>query len=214
MMDDWITHGLGRHVRVHDNQLNQCFEGFVDSINAVYGNLTVTRGPLIGTANQVKAVFSTVDVSVFPPTEGLQAMLAPEWLAVADSQDSYGVLPEVISLSETNPVDAAYIRANYLARNAYPRTTQTWATGAGQAPGLTISILGYVHWLFYIYNQMVTFGTIATDAKIVDILTGIDAVTGSEYNVNHSWLPFDTTYVQTPAAAAQVPAYEYEDRST
>jgi hypothetical protein len=213
MMDDWVINGLGRHLRVADETLTTCWEGFVNQVDVTYGNLQVTRGPLLQgqTANRLNATFSTVDVNVIPPTEGVEAETG--WADHAQSQARYGIIPKVISVSETNAADATHVRDGLLARNAWPRTSQIWSTGAGAAPGLTITCLGYVHWLFYIYNQLVTAGWINTDAKIIDVLTGTDAATGNPYNLNSAWLPFDTSRIQTPAAVAQVPFYEYEDRT-
>ena len=116
-------------------------------------------------------------------------------------------------MGETTPADATAIRDTYLAQHRLPATTQVWNTGGGEEPSLTIHCLGYVHWLFYVYNQLVNNGNINADLKIIDILTGTDAATAAPYNLNSTWLPFDTTHVDTPAAPAVVPRYEYEDRT-
>ena len=210
-MDDWILNGIGRHIRVHDETLGLCWEGFANQVDAVYGALTFTRGPLMGTANRVKGTFSTVDVTVIPPTEGIEDETV--WVDHVGSQIEHGIFPVVISVSETNPADALNVTNSFLAQHAWPIGNQLWATGAAQAPALTIQCLGYVHWLFYVYNQLATAGFINTDAKIVDILTGVDAVTGNPYNLNSAWLPFGTTHVETPAAPAAPPYYEYEDHT-
>jgi len=209
-MNDWLANGLGRYVSVYNPALEIIWEGFVNQIDAAYGNLTVTRGPLMETTNRLQASYTTVDVTVIPPTEGLQAFTG--WIDDLPSQAEYGILPEIISVGETNPADATAIALSYLAAHRVPATTQVF-TSAANAPQVTISCLGYRYWLMYTYNQLVNTGTINTDAKIIDILTGIDAVTAAAYNLNNAWLPFNTTHVDTPAAPAVVPRYEYEDRT-
>jgi len=209
-LGDWLANGLGRHIETYNPALGICWEGFVNQVDIVYGNLTVTRGPFLGTTNRLNAVYSTVDTTVIPPTEGIEAETG--WLDDLASQAVYGVLPAVISVGETNPADALAIARSYLAHHSLPLTTQTFAA-APVEPSVIVQCLGYRHWLFYVYNQLVNVGLINTDAKIVDILTGTDAATGNPYNLNSAWLPFDTTYVETPGAVVQVPRYEYEDRT-
>ena len=208
-MNDWLANGLGRHVSVYNPALEVIWEGFVNQIDAGYGNLTVTRGPLLGTTNRLNASYATVDVDSIPPTEGLQAFTG--WIDDLSSQTEYGILPEIISVGETNPPDATAIALTYLAAHRVPATTQVF-TSAANAPQVTISCLGYRYWLMYTYNQLVNKFTINVNLKIIDILTGVDAL-AVPYNLNNAWLPFNTAHVATPAAPAAVPRYEYEDRT-
>ena len=211
-MDDWIWSGIGRDIQTYNEALALSWNGFVNQIDAVYGNLTVTVGPLLDVTNRLDATFSTVDVSVIPPTEGIQANTG--WADDLPSQALYGVLPNVLSVGDTSPADATAIRDTYLAQHSRPATTQVWNTGAASTPNLTIHCLGYVHWLFYVYNQLVNVGTINTHLKIIDVLTGTDPVAPfPPYNLNSTWLPFNTAHVDTPVAPVAVPRYEYEDRT-
>ena len=209
-MGEWLEKGLGRHIEVFNPAMSIAWEGFVNQVDVVYGNLTVTVGPLMQVVNRLNAMYTTVDVSVIPPTEGLEAETG--WLDNAASQARYGILVSTISLGETNPADAAAVAATYLANQAQAATTQVFTSTATQ-PSVNISCLGYYHWLSYLYNQEVVVGTINTDAKIIDILTGTDAATGNPYNLNSLWLPFGTSHIATPAAPAAVPAYEYENKT-
>ena len=212
-MDDWIADGIGRHIQVYNDALVPCWEGFVNQIDAVYGNLTVTVGPLLDATNRLDVTYSFVDVDPFPPTEGIQANTG--WTDDLLSQARYGVLPSVLSAGDTTPADATAIRDTYLVQHRLPATTQVWSTGGGATPSLTVHCLGYFQWLFYVYNQLVNKGDINTDLKIIDILTGTDAalIPPAPYNLNSSWLPFNTVHVDTPAAPVAVPRYEYENRT-
>lgn len=209
-IDDWLANGILRHVEAYNPALETVWEGFVNQVDVVYGNLTVTVGPLLRTVNRLDASYTTVDVTVIPPTEGVQANVG--WIDDAASQTRYGVLPAVISVGETTPADAATIQQTYLANHRTPATTQVFSSITA-VPQVAVHCLGYRYWLLYVYNQLVNVGTINTDAKLVDILTGTDAATGNPYNLNSAWLPFDTTYVEAPAAPAAVPRYEYENRT-
>ncbi len=209
-MNDWLANGILRHVESYNPALEVAWEGFVNQVDVVYGNLTVTVGPLLRTVNRLDASYTTVDVSVIPPIEGLQANVG--WVNDLASQGRYGVLPAVISVGETTPADAAAIQQTYLANHRVPATTQVFSSIAA-APQVTVHCLGYRYWLLYVYNQLANVGTINTDAKVVDILTGTDAATGNPYNLNDAWLPFGTTNVATPTAPAAIPRYEYENRT-
>ena len=74
-MDDWIVNGIGRDIQVYNDALSLSWNGFVNQIDAVYGDLTVTVGPLLDATNRLDVTYSTVDVDSFPPTEGIQACL-------------------------------------------------------------------------------------------------------------------------------------------
>ena len=195
--DEWLEEGLMRHIVVFDEALGKCWEGFVNQVTVVYGTLTVARGPLLDVANNVALYYSTVDNTTIPPTVGLRA-LTP-YATDTTSQTVYGIRRKILSTGGCVPADALVIRSTYLADNAYPAVTKTWASGEGSPPIVTVNCLGYAHWLDYPYNQTVATASVTTTAKILLILAA---------NPNIAWLPFTTTGITTPAAPANVDHYE------
>lgn len=210
-MDDWISEGLSRHIEVYNDGLVKIWEGFVDRVDAAYGNLTVTRGPLLETANRVKAVYAGVDISVIPPTTGVQMETADA--DDPDSQARYGVIPKILTPGGVSTTDAEQIRDTYLEEHKLPATTQRLVTSAARK-SLTIRCKGYVHWLMYPYNMTLVVGTTDSASKITDALDGSIITVpegGTDPNPNASWLTWDVSGIETPAAAIAVFKYEYEN---
>lgn len=200
-VEDWLINGLGRHIVVYNDGGGIVWEGFVDSLEAQLGALTVTRGPLLQLVNRTYLIYSTVDTTVNPPLVGGRAVTAT--LDDAASQALYGIVQALLSGGGMAAADAAQAANTYLTENAYPMTSQTLSLSSGGAPQLTISCRGYVAWLeAYIYNQTAASGTVTADAKILAALAA---------NPNIAWLPLDTTGVT--ANALTVPAYEDGDNT-
>lgn len=201
MMDEFVADGLGRQVVVTDDALDICWEGFINQVDAVYGPLSVTRGPLLDVANRVNVVYSGVDISVNPPAVGVQTETGVA--NDTDSQALYGTIEKVLSTGAVSATDAGNIQATYMAEHALPATTQTFSSASAPPTSITVHCLGYVHWFAaYVYNQTTNVGTRTTDVKLTDIIAA---------NPNIAWLPFDTTHIETPAAPVSVPRYEYEN---
>jgi hypothetical protein len=199
-MDDWLEHGAGRDVTVYDDALSGCWRGFVSKVSPVYGSLNVQVGPLLDAHNRVALQYSGVDLTVNPPAVGVQRTTT--WADDTDSQDLYGIIPELLSTGGIDSATADFIRDSYLADNAYPPVRQDWTSRGKSKSALRVDCLGYVHWLMYPYNQTTNVGTLATNDKILAIIAA---------NPNIAWLPFNTNYVDTPASPVQVPRYEFEN---
>jgi hypothetical protein len=197
-MDDWIAEGLGRHIEVHNDALEICWAGFVNQIDASYGPLSVTRGPLLDVANRVDVVFAGVDVTVIPPTTGVQT--ATGVADDADSQALYGIVPKILTPGGVSATDAARIRDTFLEEHKLPVTSHDFSSAGAPPTSLTLHCLGYVHWLMWPYNQVVSVGTVNASAKITTVLAA---------DPNLAWLAWDTTGVDTNTL--QVFRYEYED---
>ena len=59
-IEDWLG-WLGYHLVVCDPDLDEVWAGFINSITAMEGGLSVVRGPLIDVGNRAEIVYSTVD---------------------------------------------------------------------------------------------------------------------------------------------------------
>ena len=199
LMDDWLQDGLGRHIEVYDGSLTQIWEGFVDKVTANYGPLSVTRGPLLDTANRVYLTYSAITYDEDDnPVVGTRITTAAE--NDTDSQAQWGIIPKVLSTGGVEADDAEQICETYLAEHAQPATSKDWRTsGAGQETSVTVDCLGYVHWLNWPYTDT-SGGTDDADDKIIAVLGDTP---------NSSWLTYDTSHID--ANTLQVPTWEDEN---
>lgn len=197
-MDDWIENGLGRDIAICDEAAQPVWQGFVNKVTIRFGDLTLVRGPLLDIANKVRVVYSTVDTSTTPPTLGTRTSTTNA--QDADSQTKYGVLERVLGAGGATATNADAIRDTYLAENKLPQTTQTLAIGDSGSVAITLSCLGYVHWLTaYIYTQT-SGGTQNASEKV-------QAVLAADPNAI-----FSTDYNGLTANTLAVPKYENDDR--
>jgi len=167
-IEDWLEYGLGRNITVYNEGGVPVWGGFVNDIVANVGGLNVMRGPLMGIANAVNVIYSTVDINTDPPTMGVRAKTGYAYDLV--SQDKYGIIIKVLSSGGSTPANALNIRNTYLAEMAQPETSQTISIGESGNLDITINCLGYEEWLrAYIYNTTGTGGT-TVSAKIQLVL--------------------------------------------
>lgn len=161
-IDEWLDAGLGRHIELYAPTTEKIWEGYVSSVSANIGSLTVTRGPLLDTvANKVRVAFSTVDTSTTPPTVGIRAFT--DWAEDADSQARYGIIERIISVGGASVSNADDIRDLALNEVAEPATDEVDNLGAAADPTLNVEVLGYYHWLkAYVYNSTSTGETNAS----------------------------------------------------
>jgi hypothetical protein len=191
---DWLMTGIGRHLEVFGPATDICFEGFVNVIRAEWGPATITVGPLLDVGNRIQVAYVGVDVSVFPPIYNVHNSTA--WAEDTDSQALWGIHPKRYNLTRGNVSDAEWVRDMVLGRGADPPIEIDWSSGRDQPASLTIEVLGYRHMLTYVYNNNEVIGRQDASAKIINVLTGTDPATGNPYNLNNSWLAFDTTYIE------------------
>ncbi len=168
-IDEWLDAGIGRHVELYAPTTVKIWEGFVSSVSANIGSLTVTRGPLLDTiANKIRVAFSTVDTSTSPPTVGIRDFT--DWAEDTNSQARYGIIERVISVGGASASNADDIRDLALNEMAEPVTDEVDNLGAAADPTLNIEVLGYYHWLkAYVYNSTNTGDTNAS-TKLADII--------------------------------------------
>jgi hypothetical protein len=190
-IEDWIENGLGRHVEAYSSGGVLIWEGFVDSIEARIGTLSIKRGPLIDVANRVLVEYTPyVDITVDPPVTGnaTESTLAND----TDSQALFGIQEDVVSGGTL--IDAATvggggtteqneIRDAYIADHKYPEVSESISFGSSQIPQLTINCLGYYEWLDrYVYTAAFS-ATVQIPTKIESVLGGDpNSIFSTDYN--------------------------------
>ena len=202
-IDMWVQAGLGKHVEVSSSTLDVYWIGFINKISVNYGPVVMSHGPLMDIANRVDLVYSAIDTTTTPPTTGIR--LKTGFANDTDSQEKFGIITKVLStggVDEENAGEGSRIRDLFLDENKYPSTSNRWSTESTSPGLLTVECLGYIHWLNYAYNNE-TAGTQNASTKISTVLNGT-------YNPNNSWLPFDTSGIDSNTI--QVGAWENEDK--
>jgi hypothetical protein len=193
--NEWIENGLGRWITLYDEAGVYCFHGFVDTVTATIGGYTIKRGPLLGIANRVKLVYSTVDTSTSPSTMGVRAVTAT--YDDTASQGKFGIVSKVLSSGGTTAANAIQIIRMYLAEHAQPETSKTLSLNASNL-GVTLDIKGAWYWLgAYIANF-----TVANTVNLSTRLTAILAL-----DPNTVIMSSDIT-----ANTLQVPGYRNDDK--
>lgn len=202
--EDWLEHGLNRHIDVFNPSGNPVWGGFVNQVTYAAGTLTVIRGPLIEVTNRASVVYTPIlDATTTPPLEGAETVTT-----IADhaaSQASYGILEEVISggklLDDGTTDDAALLRDTVLTEKAHPQSGEDLDLSGGAEVTVTLELMGYVRRLDrYIYQDL-TAASVQLDTKIQLILTA-----------DPNGL-FSTDYNQIAANATLVSRYENDSRN-
>jgi len=169
--EDWFENGLGRQIKTYNHSGLVIWEGFVNQITISAGALSEIRGPLMDVANRASAVYSPLDVSVYPPVTGTTTVNTIS--EDVDSQGLYGIIEKVISAGTTTDDNADQVRDIFLNENKNPKTSGqvNLAPGSSQNTVVTLDCLGNVNWLTaFIYNRTTTGYSLLSD-KLVDILT-------------------------------------------
>lgn len=199
IVEEWLEEGLGRHIEMSSPALEIAWDGFVSSVTANIGALSITRGPLLDTvANEIMVEFSTVDTSTTPPTMGIRA--STPWAFHADSQAKYGIILRVISLSGASPANAAQVRDMAIDEFAEPQMDEQDNLSSSAHPSATINCLGYFHWLDAYTVGLTTVGDQDADAKM-------QAVLAADPNAI-----FSTDYSRIASNTTQVGAYDVDNR--
>lgn len=166
-IDQWLMEGLGLHIEVCDPNLEIVWEGFVNQVDATMGSLSVTRGPLLDIGNRAEILYSPLDTTATPPTQGNQTSTGQS--NDTNSQARWGVIHKVLNGGGMIPATATQVLAMYMNENTEPRTTQTLGSMGG-VPQVTVHCEGYVKRLgSYIYTNSAV-GTTNASTKILNIL--------------------------------------------
>lgn len=197
--ESWLEEGIGRHVELYGSNTVKIWDGFVDQVEANIGSLTVTRGSLLDTvANRIYVAYSTVDTSTTPPTVGIRAVTA----AANDgtSQGRYGIIERVISVGGATQTAAEQIRDTAILEHAEPATSETDNLENSTAPSVSLTCLGYYHWLKAYTVDLTTTGEQNASAKILAVLA---ADPNSFFSTNYNYITTN---------AVQVGAYDRDSR--
>lgn len=179
-IEDWLENGIGRHAEVYVMGGQKIWEGFVNTIEATIGTLTIKRGPLMSVANRVLVEYTPyTDITVNPPTTGnaKESLLADD----EDSQALFGIQEEIVSGGTL--VDAATyggggteeqieIRDTYIGDHKYPEVSEKVLISKSQIPKLVIKCAGYYEWLDRFVYENAFSGTTTIPAKLQTILGG------------------------------------------
>jgi hypothetical protein len=198
VIEDWVSNGLGRGIVVRDDTLSPIWEGFVNSISVKQAGLSVEYGPVTGIANRVKATYSGVDTSVYPPVIGVRKQTP----TINDlvSQADWGIWPTVLSLAGVTDSNADLLISMYLSEHSQPEITNDFSFGSADI-SLTVSCLGWQHSLVYPYRYTAATGTTSVYNKLQQILNA---------QVNPGWIVAD--YSRFDLNAEAVPQYDTDDR--
>jgi hypothetical protein len=197
-IDEWLATGIGRHIAVYDEAQVLIWEGFVNEISASMGPFSVTRGSLMDVVNQSSVVYSELDINAASSTGNGSASTTS--VTNATSALKYGIIEQTFSAGTVTATEALAIQALILAELSEPETTKELNTSSSSSPSVTLSCLGYVHWMKYIYNQTAATGGWNISDKIADILDADPNGIFSSANANI----LENTY--------QVAKYEDQDR--
>jgi hypothetical protein len=194
VLNDWILNGLFRPVIVTDDSLSVVWEGFVDSITINQGGLNVTQGPVTSIANRVFAIYSGVDVSVYPPVIGVRKKTPT--VNSLDSQATWGIWPEIISLAGVSDSNADLLVSMWLQEHKDFDKDSNFSFNQGGL-SITVKCSGWYQTLKYPYNYILnTGGTIDLSERLKAIITA---------QPNSGWISTDYSRI-TPNT---VPAVKY-----
>ena len=166
--EDWLINGIGRDIVRKNESLKTIWEGFVSKVDFNVGSTNRSTGPLLRTENKTAVIYSTLDTSTSPPTNGEREQT--DFAEDLNSQELYGIIEKVYSQGGTISGIATQVRDKYLAARSRPPTSSDFNFGSSSSPSIKINCLGYYYWLdSYIYSKT-GIGTISISDKIIDIL--------------------------------------------
>lgn len=189
--ESWLEEGIGRHVELYSPGTMKIWDGFVDQIDINIGSLTKRRGSLIDTvANRIWVAFSTVDTSTDPPTVGIRDFTT----AANDttSQGKYGIIERVISVGEASLASAEQMRDTAIIEHAEPDSDEADNLTSSTSPSVSITCLGYHHWLKAYTVDLTTTGDQNASAKIQAVLA---ADPNSFFSTNYNYVIANTVQV-------------------
>jgi len=199
ILENWIEYGLGRQVVLYDAYAIPRWSGFVNSMTLSLGGLSYQRGPLLDITNYCRIVFSTVDTSTTPPTMGVRKALP--WVSAADSITLYGRIEKTLSCGGSTETEAAQFQNMYLEEYKLPTSSQSITPSGGNAPSISVELLGDISWFqTYIYNTTTT-GTTTALARLQAIMVASPSII------------YSTDYTDMDANATSIPAYENDDKT-
>lgn len=198
VMEDWIQNGLFRPIKIYDNNLQVVWEGFIDSITINQAGLSISHGPVTHIANRVYAIYSGVDVSVYPPEIGVRKKTPT--INNTLSQDDWGIWQEILSLAGVTDANADQLLDMYLAEHGEPEINGDFSFTRGEM-SLSVECIGWFRTLNYPFN-------ITDDTGFVTISTRIQEIIEAQPNSN--WIL--ENFNRIIPNSTTVPYYENDDQ--
>ena len=183
--ENWLEHGIMRHVAVYGSALDIVWEGFLNELRVTVGPLTVTHGPFLDMANRVSVLYTPQVLGGVGAVSGSQTITADA--DGAESQVLYGVQPVVLSSGATTDAQAIKERDQYLLDNKWPKTTERLSSSANRPVTVRVGCKGYQHLLNWPYYDD-TAGTSYAHVKLAAVLAA---------SPNAVWLDYGTSYIET-----------------
>lgn len=171
---NWYAEGLGRRIEVYNQSGKRIWKGIVNLVTVSVGNLTgEARGPLMEIGNRVSAVYTPIDVTVYPPVTGSTTVTTIN--ENQSSQSRYGIIEKVLSAGTAQDADAERARDTYLAENSYPKSSGEVNPDGNSAASVVLDCIGNYYWFdAYVYN--------AYDAGFITVTDKIKAILAADPN--------------------------------
>lgn len=166
---DWLYRGVGRHIEVYGSSGDQVWEGFVNKVTASINQVSVSVGPLVEIANEVKVNYSTVRYNTNPPIGGQEA--STDVAQNTTSISEYGYFRQTVDGSEGTLEQMESLRDRYLNQYAYPKTSRSISSGnSSGSSSIKLECLGYVHLLKGFTYTSTSTGVLYPDVLIAAVL--------------------------------------------
>lgn len=198
VMEDWILNALFRPIVVRDSYLTTIWEGFIDSITINQAGLSVTYGPVSQIKNRIFAIYSGVDVSVYPPQIGVRKKTPTQNNAL--SQADWGIWHYILSLAGVSDANSDQLVSMYLQEHGQPEKNSNFSFSSEEI-SLTFNCVGWINTLGYPFNYTDASDFIGITNRMVQILNA---------HPNSGWISND--YTRLANNTTPVPQYENDDQ--
>jgi hypothetical protein len=159
-INDWIEHGIGRHIECHNPSNIERWRGFVNEVVISLGGISFTRGPLINIINKANVKYTDFTTGA-PATTG--------YGSDTTSQAKYGIWTKIVDSGRMSSTNATKIRDTLLAENAYPASPPSFSRTSNLS--LTLNCLGYWSMMNFPYNNIVSaLNTYTLREKLIDLI--------------------------------------------
>jgi hypothetical protein len=166
-LHEWYENGLVRDVVWKDPDGGICWEGYVNRLQLVIGDRTLTKS-VENMANRVILNYTPLDTTKNPPTAGAKTPLTKNDTA---SQARYGIKSVVSSGAECTTATADDRALAELAWYKIIPSSEVVTIGKGKQPSLKVDCKGYAYMAnWYVYSQTVSSSTANASAIVSAVL--------------------------------------------
>lgn len=164
----WMEEFLFKRVVAHDG-VATAWEGFVDQISLIVGEVQFTIGPAKAVVNRGQIVFREMDYNTNPPTGG--GTIITHFVDVEESQLNYGVMEGVITGGSGEYTEMIELLGTIMEQISLPDIVQGASIGSGADVSVTVTCAG-MHYLLekYTYNNTGEAGMIDASEKVIRVL--------------------------------------------